>query len=81
MIEAIIGLQKGEVANGEAISKALYENLKKYYGGQGFIQYSPDVFKEDGEVTNESTRDFLANYMAEFSTYIARVLTVIPRPE
>src|SRR5437867_4984042 len=27
-IKAVIGLQKGEVANGEAISKALYENLK-----------------------------------------------------
>src|SRR5207245_8441248 len=29
VIKAFIGLQKGEVANGEALSKALYENLKK----------------------------------------------------
>ena len=49
-IKAVIGLQKGEVANGEAISKALYENLKKYYGQQGFIQYTAEVtptFKDD----------------------------------
>ena len=49
-IKAVIGLQKGEVANGEAISKALYENLKKYYGQQGFIQHTAEVtptFKDD----------------------------------
>src|SRR3989441_5132502 len=42
VIKAAIGLQKGEIANGEALSKALYENLKKAYGSQGFIQYSPE---------------------------------------
>jgi outer membrane protein insertion porin family len=62
VIKAIIGLQKGEVANGEAISKALYENLKKYYGGQGFIQYSPDVvptYKDNPQNPNEGIADFL----------------------
>ena len=43
VIKAIIGLQKGEIANGEALSKALYENLKKYYGAQGFIQYTAEI--------------------------------------
>lgn len=62
VIKAIIGLQKGDVANGEAISKALYENLKKYYGGQGFIQYSPDVvptYKDNPQNPNEGIVDFL----------------------
>jgi outer membrane protein insertion porin family len=61
-IKAIIGLQKGEVANGEALSKALYENLKKYYGQQGFIQYTAEVtptFKDSPTNPNEGVADFL----------------------
>ena len=62
VIKAIIGLKKGEVANGEAISKALYENLKKYYGAQGFIQYTAEVtptFKDNPQNANEGVADFL----------------------
>src|SRR5437879_3737776 len=62
VIKAIIGLKKGEVANGEAISKALYENLKKYYGNQGFIQYTAEVtptFKDNPQNANEGVADFL----------------------
>src|SRR5256886_2732575 len=61
VIKAIIGLKKGEVANGEAISKALYENLKKYYGAQGFIQYTAEVtptFKDNPANANEGIADF-----------------------
>src|SRR5438874_9462837 len=61
-IKGIIGLQKGEVANGEALSKALYENLKKYYGQQGFIQYTAEItptFKENPQNANEGVADFL----------------------
>src|SRR5258707_6693982 len=61
-IKAIIGLQKGEVANGEALTKALYENLKKYYGQQGFIQYTAEVtptFKDNPQNPNEGVADFL----------------------
>src|SRR6266850_3772002 len=62
VIKQIIGLQKGEVANGEALSKALYENLKKYYGQQGFIQYTAEVtptFKDNPQNPNEGVADFL----------------------
>ena len=31
-IKAVIGLNKGDIANGEKVSKGLFENLKKYYG-------------------------------------------------
>jgi chromate reductase len=46
---------------------------------EAYIQYSPEVFREDGEVTNDSTREFLRAYMAEFRTYVGMVLTVLPR--
>src|SRR5215831_8926307 len=62
VIKAFIGLNKGEVANGEALSKGLYENLKKAYGNQGFIQYSADVtptFKDNPANANEGVADFV----------------------
>ena len=37
------------------------------------------LFPGEGEVADESTKAFLTAYMEEFRTYIARVLTVIPR--
>src|SRR3989449_8594934 len=62
VIKAVIGLRKGEVADGEALRKALYENLKKYYGQQGFIQYTAEVtptFKDNPQNPNEGVADFL----------------------
>ncbi len=61
VIRAFIGLQKGVVANGEQLSKGLYENLKKAYGTQGFIQYTAEVlptFKDNPTNPNEGIADF-----------------------
>ncbi|HKP38022.1 MAG TPA: outer membrane protein assembly factor BamA [Pyrinomonadaceae bacterium] len=62
VIKAIIGLQTGDVANGEALSKALFENLKKAYGGQGFIQYTAEVtptYKDNPQKPGEGIADFV----------------------
>jgi outer membrane protein insertion porin family len=62
VIKAFIGLQKGEVANGEALSKGLFENLKKAYGTQGFIQYTAEVnptFKDNPQKPDEGVADFV----------------------
>ncbi len=61
-IRAVIGLNKGDVANGEKIAKALYENLKKYYGQQGFIEYTAEPapsFKENPQKPDEGIVDFV----------------------
>jgi outer membrane protein insertion porin family len=61
-IRGVIGLGKGDVANGEKIGKALFENLKKVYGSQGFIQYTAEptpTFKENPQNANEGIVDFL----------------------
>jgi outer membrane protein insertion porin family len=61
VIKAFIGLNKGEIANGEALSKGLFENLKKAYGAQGFIQYTADInptFKDSPTNPNEGIADF-----------------------
>jgi hypothetical protein len=46
---------------------------------EAIARNSREIFPGDGEVANESTRTFLTKFMAEFRTYIARALTVIPR--
>src|SRR6266850_3989895 len=61
-VRAVIGLNKGDVANGEKIGKALFEQLKKYYGAQGFIEYTAEptpTFKENPQNPNEGIVDFL----------------------
>ncbi len=42
-ISAIVGLKKGEVANGKRLRKALYEDLKNIYGSQGFVEYDAEL--------------------------------------
>lgn len=46
---------------------------------EAYIQFKPGLITADGEVTDESTKEFLQNYMNELHTFIVRVLTVLPR--
>ncbi len=60
-IRAVIGLNKGDIANGEKVSKGLFENLKKFYGNQGFIEYTAEpvpTFKDNPANPNEGIVDF-----------------------
>ena len=52
---------------------------------EGYIHYTPGLFAETGEVTDEGTRQFLRRFMDEFHTFIVHVLTeppvaAVPRP-
>ena len=38
-----VGLQKGEIADGKRLRKALYEDLKKVYGASGFVLYDAEL--------------------------------------
>jgi outer membrane protein insertion porin family len=45
-----VGLKKGEVVDGKRLQSSVYEDLKKAYGSQGFVQYTADfnpVFKDN----------------------------------
>ncbi|HSK64210.1 MAG TPA: outer membrane protein assembly factor BamA [Pyrinomonadaceae bacterium] len=60
-IRSVIGLQKGDIADGEKVSKGLFENLKKFYGQQGFIEYTAEpvpTFKDNPQNPNEGIVDF-----------------------
>ena len=54
-------------------------NARQMTAPEAYIQFSPELFPGDGEVTDESTRDFLTDFMGEFRDHVARVLTVLPR--
>ena len=46
---------------------------------EAYIQLTPGMIADDGEVTDEATEQFLRDYMSEFEQFITRVLTVLPR--
>ncbi|MDQ3799003.1 MAG: outer membrane protein assembly factor BamA, partial [Acidobacteriota bacterium] len=55
-----LGLQKGEVADGQRLRKALFEDLKKAYGSQGFVLYDAELdpqFKDNPANPNEGIVD------------------------
>jgi chromate reductase len=39
----------------------------------------PGLIADDGEVSDETTVEFLRNYMSELYAFVVRVLTVLPR--
>jgi chromate reductase, NAD(P)H dehydrogenase (quinone) len=55
-------------------------NARQMTSPEAYIRYSPELFRDDGEVIDESTANFLKDYMAEFRDHVVRVLTVLPRP-
>jgi outer membrane protein insertion porin family len=60
-IRLAIGLRPGDVADGQRIGKALFEDLKREYGRAGFIQYTAEPtpsFRDNPQNPNEGIADF-----------------------
>jgi chromate reductase len=55
-------------------------NARQMTSPEAYIQYTPERFRDDGEVIDESTANFLKDYIFEFRDHVVRVLTVLPRP-
>src|SRR5215212_2691261 len=58
-VRAVIGLNKGDIADGEKVSKGLFENLKKFYGQQGFIEFTVTI--EEGKQFTLRRLEFVGN--------------------
>lgn len=80
---AIIGASIGSIGTAVAQqslrSVLAFCNARQMTAPEAYIHYTPEVFLDDGTITNESTEAFLRDYMAEFREHIQRVLTVLPR--
>ena len=60
LILAYVGLKKGEIADGKRLQDAIYEDLKKGYGQQGFVQYQAEfepTFKDNPAKPDEGIVD------------------------
>ncbi|MEO7674623.1 MAG: outer membrane protein assembly factor BamA, partial [Pyrinomonadaceae bacterium] len=59
-ILAYVGLKTGEIADGKRLQDAVYEDLKKVYGSQGFVNYNAEFepdFKDNPANPNEGIVD------------------------
>jgi chromate reductase len=80
---AIIGTSPGKI--GTAVAQQHLRSIMAFCNSplmnaiEAYIEFTPGLINDEGEVTVDSTRDFLANYMKEFHGYITRVYTAIPR--
>ena len=54
-------------------------NAPQMNAPEAYVQFKPGLVNEQGEVTDESTTEFLRKYMEEFHAFTVRVLTVLPR--
>jgi chromate reductase len=80
---AVIGTSPGSI--GTAVAQQQLRGVLCFCNSplmntlEAYIQFTPGMITEDGQVTNDSTADFLRNYMRELHLFIERVLTVLPR--
>ena len=82
---AVIGTSTGAI--GTAVAQQSLRSVLSFCNSpqmnapEAYIQYKKGLFTEDGQVTNESTAEFLRNYMVELHAFVVRVLTVLPREQ
>ena len=80
---AVIGTSPGAI--GTAIAQQSLRSVLSFCNSpqmnapEAYIQFTPWLINDDGEVTKESTAAFLKNYMSELHAFIVRVYTVLPR--
>ena len=80
---AVIGTSPGKI--GTAVGQQHLRSILSFCNSpqmnspEAYIQFTPGLITDDGEVTEPSTADFLRTYMAELSGFISRVYTVLPR--
>ncbi|QFG70149.1 NADPH-dependent FMN reductase [Ornithinimicrobium pratense] len=56
-----------------------YCNARQMTAPEAYITFTPDVYAEDGSVSDPELENVLTDYMQEFRDHIERVLTVLPR--
>jgi chromate reductase, NAD(P)H dehydrogenase (quinone) len=80
---AMIGTSPGKI--GTAVGQQHLKSILSFCNSpqmnaiEAYIEFTPGLIADDGEVTVASTADFLQNYMREFHGFITRVYTALPR--
>jgi chromate reductase len=80
---AVIGASTGAI--GTAIAQQHLRAVLSFCNSpqmnaiEAYIQFKPDLINADGDVSVDSTREFLKKFITEFAGFIARVYTALPR--
>lgn len=80
---AMIGTSPGKI--GTAVGQQHLRSILSFCNSpqmnsiEAYLQFTPGLITDAGEVTDPSTAQFLSNYMREFHGFITRVYTAIPR--
>lgn len=83
MPAAVIGASPGQI--GTALAQQSLRNVLTFCNArqmtspEAYITLKPGLITDDGDVTDDSTKQFLTDFMQEFRDHVERVLTVLPR--
>lgn len=78
---AVIGASPGKI--GTAVAQQHLRSILGYCNSpqmnsmEAYIQFTPGLITDDGDVTNESTRKFLSKYLAEFHVFIGHEHSIL----
>ena len=80
---AVIGTSPGKIgtAVGQQHLRSIlgFCNSPQMNAPEAYIQFTPNLVTEEGEVTDPTTEQFLREFMSELAGFIERVYTVLPR--
>ena len=79
----IIGTSPGKI--GTAVAQQHLRSILAFCNSplmnllEAYIQFTPGLITDDGEVTNAETAEFLSTYLNEFHAFVSRVYMALPR--
>jgi chromate reductase len=80
---AVIGTSPGAIGTAvaqQSLRSVLgFCNSPQMNAPEAYIHFTPGLITDGGEVTVESTEQFLRTFMAEFHIFIERVLSTLPQ--
>ena len=80
---AVIGTSPGAIGTAvaqQSLRSVLgFCNSPQMNAPEAYIHFTPGLITDGGEVTNDSTAEFLPNFMKEFHIFIARVRSTLPK--
>ncbi|MEO8276300.1 MAG: NADPH-dependent FMN reductase [Thermoanaerobaculia bacterium] len=80
---AVIGTSPGKIgtAVGQQHLRSIlgFCNSPQMNSPEAYLQFTPGLFSDDGEVSDASTEEFLRKFMASFASHIAHLLRSVPK--
>jgi chromate reductase len=80
---AVIGTSPGKI--GTAVGQQHLRSILSFCNSpqmnspEAYIQFTPGLISDDGEISEPTTEEFLRNYMNELLGFVTRVYTALPR--